>query len=75
MFSQDKTSQNRGRILAYLGKKLPPFWWGRGQGRGQEDADLQDLELKEGREGTLQHGPGAILEGAIGSCQDPTSFG
>jgi len=48
---------------------------GRGQGRGQEDADLQDLELKEGREGTLQHGPGAILEGAIGSCRDPTSFG
>jgi len=33
------------------------------------------LELKEGREGTLQHGPGAILEGAIGSCRDPTSFG
>ncbi len=50
---------------------------GQGQGRGQEDvcADLQDLELKEGREGTLQHGPGAILEGAIGSCRDPTSFG
>ena len=49
---------------------------GKGQGRGREDvcADLQDLELKEGREGTQQHGPGAILEGAIGSCRDPTSF-
>ena len=46
-----------------------------GQVRGQEDvcANLQDLELKEGREGTLQHGPGAILKGAIGSCRDPTS--
>ncbi len=43
---------------------------------GQEDvfAVLQDLELKQGREGTLQHGPGAILEGAIGSCRDPTSL-
>ncbi len=49
---------------------------GQGQGLGQEDdcANLQDLELKEGREGTQQHGPGAILEGAIGSCRDPTSF-
>jgi hypothetical protein len=46
---------------------------GQGQGQGQEDADLQDLELKRGREGTLQHGPGAILEGAIGSCRDPTA--
>ena len=52
----------------------------RGQGRGQEQgqgddrAELQDLELKRGREGTQQHGPGAILEGAIGSCRDPTSF-
>ncbi len=51
-------------------------WQGQGQGRGQGDyrADLQDLELKGGREGTLQHGPGAILEGAIGSCRDPTSL-
>jgi hypothetical protein len=50
---------------------------GQGQGRGQGNncADLQDLELKRGREGTLQHGPGAILEGAIGSCRDPTSLG
>ncbi len=48
---------------------------GQARGPGQEDADLQDLELKGGREGTLQHGPGAILEGAIGSCRDPTSFG
>ena len=50
---------------------------GRVRGQGQEDdcADLKDLELKRGREGTLQHGPGAILEGAIGSCRDPTSFG
>jgi hypothetical protein len=46
-----------------------------GRGRRQEDVctDLLDLELKRGREGTLQHGPGAILEGAIGSCRDPTS--
>ncbi|HPC91680.1 MAG TPA: hypothetical protein PLJ74_05445, partial [Myxococcota bacterium] len=37
---------------------------GRGQEQGQEDvcAGLQDLELKRGREGTQQHGPGAILE-------------
>ena len=37
---------------------------GRGQGQEQEEdcADLLDLELKRGREGTLQHGPGAILE-------------
>jgi hypothetical protein len=43
---------------------------GRGQeaGTGNDCADLQGLELKTGREGTLQHGPGAILEGAIGSC-------
>ncbi len=42
---------------------------GQGQGQGQEGncANPQDLELKRGREGTLQHGPGAILEGAIGS--------
>jgi len=43
---------------------------GTGPGTGAEGgdcADLQDLELKESREGTLQHGPGAILEGAIGS--------
>jgi hypothetical protein len=45
-----------------------------GQGRGDVCAVLQDLELKEGREGTQQHGPGAILEGAIGSCRDPTSL-
>jgi len=39
-----------------------------GRVRGQEDvcAFKQILELKRGREGTLQHGPGAILEGAIG---------
>ncbi len=48
---------------------------GRGRGQGQDQvredvcADLQNLELKEGREGTQQHGPGAILEGAIGSCR------
>jgi len=48
---------------------------GQDQGRGDDRANLQDLELKEGREGTMQHGPGAILEGAIGSCRDPTSFG
>jgi hypothetical protein len=42
--------------------------------QGGDCADLLDLELKEGREGTLQHGPGAILEGAIGSCRDPTSL-
>ncbi len=50
---------------------------GQGQDQGQEDdcANLQDLELKGGREGTQQHGPGAILEGAIGSCRDPTSLG
>ncbi len=47
---------------------------GQEQGQGDDCADLQDLELKRGREGTLQHGPGAILEGAIGSCRDPTSF-
>ena len=55
---------------------------GRGGGRdGDRDGDgdgeifvLQDLELKGGREGTQQHGPGAILEGAIGSCRDPTSL-
>jgi len=40
---------------------------GRGQGHGDNCAGLLDLELKRGREGTLQHGPGAILEGAIGS--------
>ena len=49
------------------------------QGDGDGDGDgeifvLQDLELKGGREGTQQHGPGAILEGAIGSCRDPTSL-
>jgi hypothetical protein len=50
---------------------------GQERGQGQEDdcANFPDLELKGGREGTLQHGPGAILEGAIGSCRDPTSFG
>jgi len=42
--------------------------------QGDDCAILQDLELKGGREGTLQHGPGAILEGAIGSCRDPTSL-
>ncbi len=47
---------------------------GQEQGQGDDCADLQDLELKRGREGTLQHGPGAILEGAIGSCRDPTSL-
>ena len=50
---------------------------GQDQGQWQEQGDvcanLQDLELKERREGTLQHGPGAILEGAIGSCRDPTA--
>ncbi len=45
---------------------------GRKQGQGDDCANLQDMELKEGREGTQQHGPGAILEGAIGSCRDPT---
>ena len=40
-----------------------------GQVQENDCADLQDLELKGGREGTLQHGPGAILEGAIGSCR------
>ena len=54
---------------------------GQGQGRGQgqnlkqELQIRQDLELKRRREGTQQHGPGAILEGAIGSCRDPTSLG
>ncbi len=43
---------------------------GRGQKRGDHCAVKRDLELKGGREGTLQHGPGAILEGAIGSCRD-----
>ncbi len=42
---------------------------GTGAGGKRDCADLQDLELKRGREGTLQHGPGAILEGAIGSCR------
>ena len=46
----------------------------KGQGQGDERGDLQDLELRRGREGTLQHGPGAILEGAI-EVTDPTSFG
>ncbi len=36
---------------------------GQGQGRGQDQgddcADLQDLDLKGGRECTQQHGPGA----------------
>ncbi len=35
---------------------------GRRQGQEEDCADLLDLELKRGREGTLQHGPGAILE-------------
>jgi len=46
---------------------------GQGQGQGDVCANLQDLELKRGREGTQQHGPGAILDGAIGSCRDPTA--
>ena len=45
-----------------------------GRRQGGDCTDLRDLELKRGREGTQQHGPGAILEGAIGSCRDPTSF-
>jgi len=45
-----------------------------GRRQGDDCPVWQDLELKGGREGTQQHGPGAILEGAIGSCRDPTSF-
>jgi len=39
----------------------------RGWGQENDCSVQQDLELKRRREGTLQHGPGAILEGAIGS--------
>ena len=49
---------------------------GRGQGRGREDvcADLQDLELKEGREGTQQHGRGQSWR-ALSGLPGPDVFG
>lgn len=40
---------------------------GQGQGQGQEDvcADLQDLELKGGRECSQQHGPGRTYNNSL----------